>query len=508
MRSRWAALTIAGVLGCGGGASTGGGGSASTTTTTTTTTTTDGGGGGIPAGCIPSENVGAIADTCGVFVSSSLGDDGNTGSQGKPLKSISAAITLAQSQGKPVYACGELFDAEAVSIAADATLYGALDCANGWVYAAAKKTQLAPSADAIALVISKDTTSVEVFDFAITSANAEQPGGSSIAVLVAQAAANFTRCELTAGNGHAGAPGEPYAQSDTAAPGTPGQPGGEACDAVASLGGLPVTSTCDASSTSGLGGSGTANKGGPGDYGSPLGASNGGAGEDTAVCEDGDPGDPGAPGDPGTGAKGTGSIGASGYTGVSGGNGTAGHVAQAGGGGGGAKGGDACPGATKGGASGGSGGSGGCGGLAGKGGAFGGASIALVSIDATLSFTGVALKAGNGGNGGDGGDGQKGGAGGTPGVGGSVPMNVTLNAGCAGGAGGVGGQGGKGGGGLGGASIALAMTGKVVPMTGLTATKGAAGEGGKGDNANDNVGDGAKGLAVECWDFSKGAACK
>ena len=36
---------------------------------------TDGGDSGPPPSCIPSENAAAVADTCGVFVSSSMGSD-------------------------------------------------------------------------------------------------------------------------------------------------------------------------------------------------------------------------------------------------------------------------------------------------------------------------------------------------------------------------------------------------------------------------------------------------
>src|SRR5262245_19171435 len=52
----------------------------------------EGGGGGPPAGCIPSEASGPVEDTCGVFVSSSMGDDGNAGSKAKLFKTIKARL--------------------------------------------------------------------------------------------------------------------------------------------------------------------------------------------------------------------------------------------------------------------------------------------------------------------------------------------------------------------------------------------------------------------------------
>ena len=429
----------------------------STTTTTTTTTGTGGDDGGPPPGCIPSENVGAIADTCGVFVSSSLGDDGNTGTQDKPLKSLPAAITMAQAKGKPVYACGETFGAEAVAITGDVTLYGALDCVHQktpWGYDASKKTSLAPSADAIALVISKDTTSVGVFDFAITSANAEQAGGSSIAVLVAQATASFTRCELTAGDGKDGAQGDVY--QDAGAAGGNGNPGKDACSDAFVVPGLEVTNMCSPDSVSGQGGNGSTGSGGDGSAGQPGTTLNGGKGEGTATCGVGTKGDDGAmfgAATSGLGATALGTLDAGGFSGATGGEGGAGKPGQGGGGGGGAKGGAGagkCASATSaGGASGGSGGAGGCGGLGGRGGRAGGASIAVASIGATLSFADVTLNVGKGGKGGDGGAGQLGGNGGDPGPGGiAKPTYSSLNDACPGGPGGKGGDGGKGGGGL------------------------------------------------------------
>jgi hypothetical protein len=471
--------------GCPGGSSSGGDGGPG------------GGDGGPPAGCVPNESVDPVSDACGVFVSSSLGDDGNAGTKEKPLKTLGAALA----KGKPVYACGEGFT-EAVSIAESATLYGALSCAKGWVYDAAKKTQLTAGADAIPLTVSKAATSAEVLDFAITAADAMKDGGSSIAVLVAQAAVSFARCDVAAGNGKAGVAGAPYSMDAQA--GADGKVGADACAADMSFGGKAVTNTCGGgNSVSGAGGIGDAPAGGAGSPGSPLGTMNGGAGEITMACTDGSAGDAGAAGTAGTGATGLGTLSASGFAGVAGGDGGPGAVAQAGGGGGGAKGettANACSSGMGGGASGGSGASGGCGGLGGKGGNAGGASIALVSLNGTLTFSSVTLKVGSGGKGGDGGAPQAGGAGGTSGGAGGKGKNP-LKPGCAGGPGGKGGDGGKGGGGTGGHAIGIAATGTAPSMTGVTFTKGTAGGGGKGDNANGNTGDGASGVVADVQVF-------
>jgi hypothetical protein len=452
--------------------------------------------GSVPPGCVPNESTTAVADICGVFVSSSLGDDSSAGTKEKPLKTIGAALA----KGKPVYACGEDF-AEAVSIAASATLYGALDCTKGWLYDASKRTHLTAAADALPLAVTKATTSAEVNDFAITAADATKDGGSSIAVLVAQAALSLTRCDVTAGNGKVGLAGAAWMAA--AQSGIDGLPGADACAASTSLGGDAVLSMCGTpDSVSGAGGIGGPAAGGNGSDGQPGTTTNGGKGEGAAACVDGAAGDPGTSGTAGTGASGLGTLSAGGYAGVAGGEGGPGTVAQGGGGGGGAKGettASVCPAGMGGGASGGSGGSGGCGGLGGKGGSAGGASIAIVSLAASLTFASVTIKVGSGGAGGDGGVPEAGGGGGAKGAGGKGKN--ALKAGCAGGPGGKGGDGGKGGGGLGGHAIGIAASSAAPPTIGVTFTKGTAGAGGKGDNASGNMGDGAPGVVADVQVF-------
>src|SRR5690606_31140931 len=63
-----------------------------------------GAGGGTPTACIPSEVDGVVDDSCGVFVSSSLGDDNNAGDKAAPFATITAA--LAAANGRAVYLCG------------------------------------------------------------------------------------------------------------------------------------------------------------------------------------------------------------------------------------------------------------------------------------------------------------------------------------------------------------------------------------------------------------------
>jgi hypothetical protein len=98
-------------------------------------------------------------------------------------------------------------------------------------------------------------------------ASATEPGGSSIAVLVAEASANFVRCDVTAGDGAAGAAGDAFPTPAQA--GTPGSAGMDACVAqiISQPGGMVITQCADASSTGGLGGNGSPEQGGEGSPG-------------------------------------------------------------------------------------------------------------------------------------------------------------------------------------------------------------------------------------------------
>lgn len=464
------------------------GGTGGTTTSTT-----------IEPGCVPSQATDPVRDDCGLFVSSSQGDDATgDGSKDKPYATIAKA--LGSPEGGPVYLCAETFG-EAVRIKSGKTIYGGLDCSNGWLYGAAKKSEISPEAGKVPLVVDPQV-GVVIEDVRLHAKDAAEPGGSSIAVIAStDAEVELTRCAVEAGSGRDGAAGEAFAMS--AAAGVMGNSGIDACSAAANLGGLSVTNACDEAdpnddSIGGSGGVGESMLGANGNPGFPLGTANGGNGEIAMACTAGGPGDVGVAGTSGAGAQGMGTISAQGYAGPAGSPGEKGKPGQGGGGGGGAKGGSGamkCADMTMaGGASGASGGSGGCGGMGGNGGQAGGASIGIVSIGASFLLTEVTITTKNGGKGGDGGAGQLGGDGGDGGMGGSKGAASALKDGCAGGKGGAGGAGGKGGGGKGGPSIGIAHTGAAPDTTGATITTGAAGDGGLGDG---DMGTGAAGVAVQ-----------
>lgn len=471
---------------------------------TTTTTTGAGGDSGLPLECVPERMSGVgVADTCGIFVSSSLGNDTakGVGSKDTPYKTLAAAVVAASKAKTRVYACAESFT-ESVTLDGATGLFGGLNCADkSWAYVEGTKAKLTADVGAVPLTLSKASPSVEVADFEVKAADAVVDGGSSIAVITDAIAASFTRCDLTAGNGVKGADG--VAAGESPGPSKPtdaaiaGNNGADACSNGVNMvsGGVQKENTfcmLSANPIGGNGGEGTVITGGngatsPADLQTAL----GGIGQKTsnpawgcfAGSGLGDGGANGQPGSDGAGAIGATNLGTltlAGYVGVAGQPGGDGKAGQGGGGGGGAKGRAGC-----GGASGGGGGAGGCGGYGGTGGKAGGASIALVSLGATLSFTQVNIALGNGGAGGDGGDGHSGRTGGSGGVGG-FGSGSAISA-CRGGDGGQGGFGGKGGGGRGGHAIGIAASGAMAPsMAGVTImSKGTPGLGGKGGMSQD-----------------------
>lgn len=470
---------------------------------------------GSPAGCIPSENAKPVDDTCGIFVSSSKGQDGSAGSKSAPLKTLQQAID--QAKGRPVYACAEAF-AGSVTLAKGSAIYGGLDCNEGWAYVGATtKSALTGEADKVALAITQEAGGAEIVDFTIHAPNAVAAGGSSIAVVADQVTASLLRCEIVAGDGANGAAGED-APSTQAKAGVDGSKGGAACSADTVGGGAQVKNDCEMEkSFGGKGGDGNQDNGGSGQTGLPnIGGGQAGQGDDgsagwSCAINDGN-GHPGAPGQLGVAGAGAamselGTLTSSGFTSAAGGDGQLGKIGQGGGGGGGAKGDSTAMGLLcgspnpVGGASGGSGGAGGCGGVGGKGGKGGGASLALVSLKASLTLTEVTLKIGSGGKGGAGGKSQAGGVGGLGGTGGSNLSISGLKTGCKGGDGGSGGDGGPGGGGRGGHAIGVAYSG-MAPSIGVEQiTAGAAGKGGFGGNGNLSGNQGADGVAMPMREF-------
>jgi hypothetical protein len=203
----------------------------------------------IPAPLCPVEpKEGVVAeDGCGVFASSSLGDDANPGTRAAPVKTMARAIELAAQRIIPrVHACFETFP-EAVRVRGNLEIWGGFDCKNEWIHASSHEdTVLEPESDEVPLTFEAKSTST-IFDVTAHAVPASTPGGSSIgAVALEGAVVHIHRGKLIGENGARGgdgAPSHPMNQSATA--GTHGVFGQDACTEDFVTGAEPVQTVCE-----------------------------------------------------------------------------------------------------------------------------------------------------------------------------------------------------------------------------------------------------------------------
>ncbi|MFO0591869.1 MAG: hypothetical protein U0441_30255 [Polyangiaceae bacterium] len=436
---------------------------------------------------------GSIEADCGIWVSASLGDDANTGTPDAPLKTLGAAILLAQKGPQRIYACSETYE-ERLSLPAGVSLFGGFECAGGWSYVGGdNRARIAPSEPGVALNLAEGQGVSLLRDIAVTAKDAMGAGESSIAILALPGSnADLRRSRITAGNGARGADGaDGKHDGEHAKGGLNGNNGVGACAAAFGLGGDSVFLSCDdgSSSMGGNGGNGGemfANDGADGVVAptpNPQGFGLGGAGEASLPCTGGLSGAEGQDGAHGEASSSKGRLTQQGYLGADGADGQHGFPGQGGGGGGASRGKATCGGALHGGPGGGSGGTGGCGGRGGKGGQAGGSSIGIALLGTSLYIEDSYIVTGNGGDGGNGGVLQPGGQGGLPGIGGAgFGGPDPINAACVGGGGGYGGNGGHGAGGHGGHSVFFAVLSSVPfpNLVGLQGGRGTVGVGGHG----------------------------
>ncbi|HEY1691358.1 MAG TPA: hypothetical protein VGG39_04310 [Polyangiaceae bacterium] len=436
----------------------------------------------------PSTDPCVVSDATGVFVAPApLGTAGGDGSKATPFLTVTAGIAKAMQGKKRVYVCLGTYSEQLSLTGTDdgLTVYGGLDCTNGWAYVgstpSASTVVATPSgaaAPGTALTVTGPMTTGVVFqDVGFTAIDGKVAGDSSVAVFATtQAKLTLTRGTVTAGKGVTGEGGGTNSNwSGSAQGGNPngpptaiggGEGGGNSCsDGSSSAGGLGGGFISVSNQWSG---------GAPGSSSPQVSspANNGGNGAAGGVGTGGGPA-AGA----GTGAQTAGTLTASGW--VVGATGSAGHpgnVAQGGGGGGGSP--------TTGG--GGGGGAGGCGGGPGQGGATGGSSFGILVFNAAVDLENLTLIAANAGGGAAGGPGQAAQSGGSGGAG------FGAGGAYAGGPGGNGSTGTGGGGGAGGESIGIGWLGATGPsvngtvvsldqatFTGITiGTAGSAGGGG------------------------------
>jgi hypothetical protein len=432
----------------------------------------------------PSSDACIVSNTFGTFVSSTGSDSAGNGTRQAPYATIGKGAAAAKAAGLiDVFVCGSY----AASVAVNATMdgrriYGGFDCAS-WAWSASTKTSVAPAVQGPALTIAGLSSGVTFESFAFTSLSASASSASSVAAQISgSSGVLFNGCSFTAGTGMAGLSfTPPTTPLPTPTPGI-------SADSTDNNGGV-TTPECKCPLT------GVSSYGAPGGTGGAIPTSGGsglpslsvndGAGASAlppppASCGNGQPGTGGGPGQDAVAATTNASIVSGQWTPSGGGNGLPGATAQGGGGGGG---GFATAG-TPNGNGGGGGGCGGCGGAAGTGGGGGGSSIAVLTLQSSVTFQSCALKTNAAGGGGAGASGQSGATGASHG---NSPNN-----GCQGGSGGTGGTGGAGAGGAGGVSVGVVYEGPMAPTldsaTQAAISTGNAGAKGLGGNSPSNDG--------------------
>ncbi len=426
-----------------------------------------------------------------VFVSATSGADTYTGTRLQPVKTLSKALTIAQSTSpvSDIYLeQGSYAVSSTTSVPDGVSLYGEFNNQFTTRAASADKTLISThitgsTGASPVLQILSSTHSTTIDGIHVVAPNLATP--ASIALLVDGTGSNLSitnnYIESQGGaNGAIGNNGTDGAIGTTGANGAAGNI--DTSSSALALGGAGgVNSGCGV--YGGKGGDGAnATNGGTGVSGSG-GASGGVGGTSGSTGTTGQPGAPGATGASGSngsgGTGGAGTITSGRWTPTNGTNGLAGQPGQ-GGGGGGAGGGQthfiaSLQGTGNGG---GGGGSGGCGGSLGTAGSGGSASIAIFLNSSSPSIQNNYIKTAAGGTGGTGGGGGAAGTGGPIGLGNTTNNGVEIGVGGNGGKGGDGGKGGAGGGG-GGASIGIyrsASSGTV--QSGNTFSTGLGGTGG------------------------------
>ena len=390
-----------------------------------------------PPGCDPTADAKSapecLVDAYALFVDAVDGSNGGDGTRAAPLRTLATATDIDKLRGRPrIYVCGLGPYPESVNLPPNVSVFGGFECKT-WKYTGTKAQVTAPSG-VHALRVIDSVKGVAISDVELSSTNASEPGGSSVAMLAIGSSITLRRVTITAGEGR-DAPPPPPPASNRPAP-TPNGLG-----TATGAGGGANECACAAFGKSRGGKGGDASQAGEAGSSEPsavvtaLRDASGGAGGSS--CENGKDGSDGAPGSGGGGATILGTLTRDGWTPARGTDGTPGSPGAGGGGGGG-----------NGTTGGGGGGCGGCGGAGGIGGGGGGASIALAALSSDLKLVECSLTTNVAGSGGLGGEGEGGAEGGRFGDGA-----------CVGGYGGNGGGGGGGGGGAGGVSAPVLRVG-------------------------------------------------
>ncbi|HEY3495294.1 MAG TPA: hypothetical protein VGK73_11435 [Polyangiaceae bacterium] len=428
----------------------------------------------LEAGCV-------VPEGGGIFVSAVAGDDDEgDGSQASPLKTLGEAIDRVGALRRPVpiFVCKTVYR-ERITLSNDGfEIHGGFACPDDgepWTYDPTQRPQLAPTSRGVVVTL-RELDGSTLSDLEIVAIDAEDPGESSVAVLL-NAATNvtFARTLITAGEGKKGrnatADEYDYPSLSTLGGKHTNNDKGAAQNAAC---------VCENTEVRSIGGGGGVGGlvAGPGSPGAPAELDGGEGGMESLSCNAGGAGGDGGDGTPvdhGPGALVRGEVSADGWTAQPGGRGQDGGPGKGGGGGRGATGAGMLVGGGGGGAC------GGCGGRGGNAGAGGGSSIGIVSFDSSLTLHSSMIRTAEAGDGGNGIAGQIGQAGGAHGNGSGM--------GCQGGNGGRGADGGAGGGGAGGISVGIVwFDGKAPELDALSSVEpGEEGAGGLGPEGNDGI---------------------
>ncbi len=154
--------------------------------------------------CSPNEGM-VVGPTCGVFVDPNA-PSGGDGSKMKPFDTLAEAAMDIPASASAIYVCGKNTFTASITLRAGVSIYGGFNCAS-WSYSASNPhAELLGTADVPALTIV--TAGTETFDsFDIQAADAIQPGGSSIAILVNGGELDLRRVQIVAGAAQTGAAG-------------------------------------------------------------------------------------------------------------------------------------------------------------------------------------------------------------------------------------------------------------------------------------------------------------
>lgn len=453
-----------------------------------------------PPGCdttkLPTDDVCVVNDSEGVFVSSSLGSATGDGTQAHPLASFDAALTLAKSSQRRVYACAESY-AEPIHLQEGTSVFGYFTCSAGWVIGAAHAAVKAPASPVAVASNIVAPTRIEAVDLVAPDYTSQSQ--SSIALIAtASPGLTITHATIHAGTGGAGANGVDGIQltdSGSAKNGAVSWNDG-VCTGSCTLALLLDTKEPAGGTNTCTGASGYA--GGPGGSGGTGGeyeANSWGTWTTTISVAVGNPTTPssqtaeggtygiggsagavGTNGSDGTSGGAMGVISSSGYTTSDGTSATSGAPGQGGGGAGGYSLSSAnnypassYPNYYGWGEPGAGGGAGGCPGLAATLGTGGGASIAVIAMQSPFTLDTVTIESSGGGAGGSAGGPSAPTAGG---IGGN-PAHFTGY----GGNGGAGGNAGVSGNGGGGPSVGIAYQGTEPTLLATNVTPGAGGAG-------------------------------